>query len=91
MLQNTKQIQVLSNAEVKKLVNRGEARYIGKAAFSPADKLGQSDLETTLQTFATQHRADILVEVKDKTRCQRACDCTVYELYKLNKSQSRVY
>ncbi len=101
MSQNTKQVQVLSNAEAKKLVNRGEARYVGKATFSHearfaslAESSQSSDLErTALEEFAKQHRADILVKASDRSRCGNVSDCTnaTYDLYKLTKSQSRVY
>jgi hypothetical protein len=101
MTQNTKTVQILSKAEAKILVNRSEARYLGRATFSHevifcsmAETAESSDLErTALQEFARQHRADILVQVNDRSRYGNVSDCIskTYDFYKLNKSQMEVY
>ncbi len=101
MTQNTKTVQILSKAEAKILVNRSEARYLGRATFSHeeiyaslAESAQSSDLErTALQAFAELHRADILVQVNDRSRFGCVTDCInkTYDLYKLTNPKTGAY
>ncbi len=101
MSQNTKTVQIMSNAEAKKLVHRGELRYLSRMIFiqeerfaSLAESSQSSDLErTALQEFARVNRADILVLVEDRSRHGNVSDSVnkTYDLYKLTKFGMEAY